>query len=163
VTLIPGVNQAMQVKQLNEVPKRMPRVVDGFQAIIQCTMYDTTCVDLICIMSVLQQTGTGFEYIAKADQGGGAINDPKLGTILVTSLIYQASSVLDAISGKRRHILKTFCTPPPVATANINHLDTVIGDFRNLLRKVVDAADNAASPEEASSVALSETIANQAC
>jgi hypothetical protein len=173
VTLVPGVNQAMQEKQLDKVFKRMQGVIDGFQDIIRCTECNITCVDLICIMSVFQQTGTGFQYIAEADRSGAInmnfgghevpINDPKLRAMLVTSLIYQATSVLDAISAKGQHMLQMFSTPPPIARANINHLDTVIADFRNLLHKMADVADKAASPPEEASTVISTGNANQTC
>jgi hypothetical protein len=145
----------MEAKQLNEVFKGMRRVVEGFQDIVHCTECNITCVDLICIMAVFQQTGTGFEYIARADLGsainmtfGGCevpINDPKLRAMLVSSLIQQATVVLDAIRAKGQDMLRVLGTPSAMAQANIGHLDMVIGEFRTVLRRMVDTADRAAS------------------
>lgn len=174
VTLVPRVETAMQEKQLDEVFKGMQRVVDGFQDIVQCTECNITCVDLICIMAVFQQSGAGFEYIAKSDMGsainmafGGCevpINDPKLRAMLVSSLIYQATTVLDAIRAKGQHMLQMLCPPSAMAQANIGHLDTVIGEFRNVLRRMADAADKAATPSKQVSSTLSTRIAaDQTC
>jgi hypothetical protein len=158
VTLVPRVNTAMQGQHLDDVFKRMQSVVEGFQGIVHCTECNITCVDLICIMAVFQQTGAGFEYIAKADLSsaismtfGGCevpINDPKLRAMLVLSLIHQATAVLDALRAKGQQMLRSLCTPSAMAQANIGHLDTVIADFRNVLRRIADTADKAASPPQ---------------
>jgi hypothetical protein len=154
LTLVPKVNTAMQEKQFGDVFKGMQRVVEGFQDMVQCIECNIGCVDLICIMAVFKQTGAGFEYIARADLcsainmtfGGREvpIDDPKLRAMLITSLIYQANTVLDAISAKGQHMLRTLCTPSLIPKTNIDHLETVIEDFRNVLRRVAETADKAA-------------------
>jgi hypothetical protein len=168
VTLVPKVNTAMEDKQLNEVFKGMQRLVAGFQDIVHCIECNITCVDLICIMAVFQQTRTGFEYIAKADLGsainmtfGGyevPINDLKLRAMLVSSLIQQATAVLDAIRAKGQDMLRMLGTPSAMAQANIGHLDKVIGEFRTVLLRMADTADKAASPPNQLSNALSSRI-----
>jgi len=146
----------MQEKQLDEVVKGTRKVVEGFQDIVDCTGCKITCTDLICIMAAFQQTDTCFEYIVKADLDsaikmslGGyevPINDPKLRGMIVMTLIHQAISVLDAISSKGQRMIQMLCTPSPLAQINIGYLETVIGDFRNVLRRVADLADKATSP-----------------
>lgn len=106
-------------------------------------------------MAVIQQTDTCFEYIAKADLDsaitvnfGGhdiPINDPKLRAMLVNNLIQQATMVLDAISAKGQSMLRSLCPPTALAQGNIGYLETVIRDFRSLLRRVADMADKTGS------------------
>jgi hypothetical protein len=164
LTLVPRVNTAMQGRQLDEVFKGMQRVVDSFQDMVQCVECNITCVDLICIMTVFQQTGAGFEYIAKADPcsainmtfGGREvpIDDPKLRAMLITSLIYQANTVLDAIRAKGQHMLRTLCPPSSIAQTNIGHLETVIEDFRNVLRRMAETAGKSAFTSKQASSTL---------
>ncbi|KAF2823434.1 hypothetical protein CC86DRAFT_67563 [Ophiobolus disseminans] len=172
VTLNRRVTAAMQEKQLDNVFKGMQRVVEGFQDIVHCSACDITCVDLVCIMAVFQQTSRGFEYLVKADMvsvinmtfGGCevAIHDPKLRAMLVTSLIHQATDVLDAIKAKGQHMLGKLCTPSAMAHANIRHLETVIGEFRNVLCSMADVADRAASPpKQASSTSEAQMTGTQ--
>ena len=154
--LLPSVNSAMQEKQLDEVFRVTGKIVQSFQDIVECMGCKITCTDLICIMAVFQKTDTCFEYIVKADLDsaikmsfGGhevPINDPKLRAMLVLSLVYQATSVLDAISTKGQNMIQTMCSPSPLAKANIGYLETVIKDFRNVLRRVADSADETGTP-----------------
>lgn len=149
--LIPQVKSAMQEGQLDQVVKVTQKVVDRCQNIVDCTDCQIGCTDLICIMAVLQQTDTCFEYIAKADLDsiitvsfGGhdiSIDDPKLRAMLVTNLIQQTTVVLDAISNKGQSMLQALCPSTALAQANIIYLETVISDFRMVLRKVVGSVD----------------------
>lgn len=152
---IPQVNSAIQEKQLDQVVKVTQKVMDSCQDIVNCTGCQIGCTDLIGIMAVIQQTDTCFEYIAKADLDsaitvnfGGhdiPINDPKLRAMLVINLIQQATMVLDAISAKGQSMLRALCPPTALAQGNIGYLETVIRDFRSVLRRVADMADKTGS------------------
>lgn len=145
----------MQEKQLDQVVKVTQMVMDSCQDIVDCTGCQIGCTDLICVMAVIQQTDTCFEYIAKADLDnaitvnfGGhdiSINDPKLRAMLVINLIQQATMVLDAISAKGQSMLWALCPLTALAQANIGYLGTVIRDFRSVLRRITDTADKTGS------------------
>lgn len=145
----------MHEKQLDEVFNVTRKVMGGCQDIVDCTSCQITCTDLICIMAVFQQTDTCFEYIANADldsmikvKFGGyevPINDPKLRAMLVMNLIQQATMVLDAISTKGQTMLQALNPPSALAQANIGYLDKVTNDFRNVLRRVADSANDSGS------------------
>jgi hypothetical protein len=153
--LVPQVNRAMQAKQFDEVFEGTQQVVDSFQSTVECTDCNITCIELICIMSMFQQTDAYFDYIARADLGtsmnmnfGGSqvpINDPKLRAILVISLIYQATSVLDAIELKGQNMIKALCSPSALARTNMAYLDSAIRDFRTALGTIADTAEKAGS------------------
>jgi hypothetical protein len=118
------------------------------QDIVSCTACQLTCTDLICIMAVFQQTDSCFDYISKAELDGSvklafggheiAVDDPNLRAMLVMNLVQQATMVLDAISAKGKAMLKALGSPSLLARANIGYLETVIGEFRKLLRSVAD-------------------------
>lgn len=128
----------------------------GCQDIVDCTSCQLTCTDLICMMAVFQQTDTCFEYISKAELDssiklnfGGheiPIDDPNLRAMLVMNFVQQATMVLDAISTKGQTMLRALGSPSLLARANIGYLETVIGDFRQLLRTVADLADKSGYP-----------------
>jgi hypothetical protein len=153
--LTPQVKSAMQERQLDQVVKVTQKVVDRCQDIVNCTDCQISCTDLICIMAVLQQTDTCFEYIATADLDsiitvnfGGhdiPINNPKLRAMLVTNIIQQTTVVLDAISNKGQSMLRALCPSTALAQANIGYLETVIRDFKNVLRTVADSVDETGS------------------
>jgi hypothetical protein len=149
--LIPQVNRAMQGKQFNQVFQGTQQVVDGFQGTVDCRDCNITCTELICIMSMFQQTDSYFDYIARADTwsamdmsfGGSQvpINDPKLRAMLVISLIHQATLVLDAIRSKGQHMIQALCPPSALARTNIAYLDSAISDFRTTLGVIADTAN----------------------
>jgi len=153
--LIPKVHSAMQEKQLDHVVKVTQKVMDSCEDIVDCTGCQIGCTDLICIMAVMQQTDTCFNYIANADLDsaitvnfGGhdiPINNPKLRTMLIMNLIQQAAMVLDAISAKGQSMLGALCPRTDLAEANIGYLETVIRDFRSVLRGVADTAGKTGS------------------
>jgi len=126
-------------------------VLRGCRDVVECTACRISCTDLICTMSVFQHTDTCFKYIANADVDGAItmsfggcevpVNDPKLRAMLVMNLIQEATTVLDAISTKGQTMLRSLCPPGPLAQANIGYLDTVIHDFRAVLRLVADEVD----------------------
>lgn len=153
--LIPKVAGAMRDRHLDDVFKATGDVLRGCQDVVECSACRISCTDLICIMSVFQHTDACFEYIAHADLDGALtmtfggcevpINDPKLRAMLVMNLIQEATTVLDAIGTKGQTMLRNLCPPGPLAQANIGYLDTVIRDFRAVLRRVADAVDKSGS------------------
>lgn len=161
VALLSSVNTAAQEKQLDQTFQRMQRVVDGFLNTINCVECSITCTDLICLMAAFQQTGSSFAYIAQGDLGGVItanfsghevlINDPKLRAMLVTTLIYNATLVLDSIGAKGRDMLGSLCPATEIAHTNIAHLNNTIEEFRLLLRSISESADRLASPPEQAS------------
>ena len=148
---MPRLKAAVQEKHLDEVLKVTSDVLNRCQDIVDCTGCRITCTDLICMMAVFQQTDMCFEYISKAELDssiklnfGGheiSIHDPNLRAMLVMDLVQQATMVLDAISTKGQSMLKALGSPSLLARANIGYLETVIGDFRKLLRTVADLAN----------------------
>lgn len=149
--LVPRLKGAVQDKHLDEVVKVTREVLKGCQDIIDCTGCRITCTDLICMMSVFQQTDMCFDYISRAELDGSMkltfggceihIDDPNLRAMLVMDLVQQANMVLDTISTKGQTMLRALGSPSLLARANIGYLETVIGDFRKLLRSVADLVD----------------------
>ncbi|KAF1817238.1 hypothetical protein P152DRAFT_12438 [Eremomyces bilateralis CBS 781.70] len=151
--LLPEVSDAMQGKQpqLDKIYKMTQKVIQGCQDIVDCTGCQIGCTDLICMVAIFQRTDACFEYIANADQDssipmsfGGLdvpINDPKLRAMLVMNLIQQATMVLDAVSIKGQDMLRALGAPSALAQTNIDYLETVIRDFREVLRKAAEFAN----------------------
>ncbi|KAF2704735.1 hypothetical protein K504DRAFT_506705 [Pleomassaria siparia CBS 279.74] len=152
---VPQINTAMQEHQLDQVVKVTQRVVDNCQEVVDCTHCQIGCTDLICTTAVLQQTDVCFEYMAKAElespmtvNFGGrdmSINNPRLRAMLVTNLIQQASSVLDAISAKAQSMLQRLAPPTALAEANCKHLETVISDMRTVLQRATGYTNECSS------------------
>ncbi|KAK4682466.1 hypothetical protein QC764_0019440 [Podospora pseudoanserina] len=150
--LVPRLKSAIREKQLDEVIKVTGDVMRGCQEIVDCAACQLTCTDLICMMSVFQQTDSCFDHISRAELDGSIklnfggqeilINDPNLRAMLVMDLVQHATMVLDAISTKGQTMLRALGTPSLLARANIGYLETVIGDFRKLLRTVADQANS---------------------
>ncbi|KAK4178431.1 hypothetical protein QBC36DRAFT_104966 [Triangularia setosa] len=150
--LVPRLKSAIQEKQLDEAIKVTGDVMRSCQDIVDCTACQLTCTDLICMMSVFQQTDSCFDHISRAEVDGSiklnfggheiSINDPNLRAMLVMDLVQHATMVLDAISTKGQTMLRALGTPSLLARANIGYLETVIGDFRKLLRTVADQANS---------------------
>ncbi|KAK0724662.1 hypothetical protein B0H67DRAFT_568467 [Lasiosphaeris hirsuta] len=148
--LVPRLKGAVQDRHLDEVVKVTSEVLKSCQGIIDCTSCQITCTDLICMMAVFQQTDSCFDYISRAELDGSMklnfggheipIDDPNLRAMLVMDLVQQATMVLDAISTKGQTMLRMLGSPSLLARANIGYLETVIGDFRKLLRAVADSS-----------------------
>jgi hypothetical protein len=153
--LVPRLANAMNERRLDEVFKSTGDVLRGCRDVVECSACSISCTDLICTMSVFQHTDTCFRYIAKPDLDGAItmsfggydvpVNDSKLRAMLVMNLIQEATTVLDAISTKGQTMLRNLCPPGPLAQANIGYLDTVIRDFRAVLRLVADEVDKSGS------------------
>jgi hypothetical protein len=58
-----------------------------------------------------------------------------------TIFIHQAMAISDAISSKGRQSLPALCTPPPLAQANVGHIDKATADFRAVVREIAETAD----------------------
>ncbi|KAF2877955.1 hypothetical protein BDV95DRAFT_588954 [Massariosphaeria phaeospora] len=159
--LLPEINTAIQGNHLDEVFKVTLKVVNGSQAIVDCTECQITCTDLICLMAVFQRTDPCFEYIATAEQDTGLtmsfggyevpINDPKLRAVLVIALLHEAETVLDAISAKGQYMLRTMCRPTVMARANISYLDIAVTEFKEVLGKVADSVNSVSSSTKSQS------------
>lgn len=146
--LLPEVRDAIQEKQLDKVYKITQSVMRGCRDTVDCTSCQLGCTDLICLAAIIQQTDACFEYISKADPDnaiqmsfggfGVPINDPKLRAMVVLNLIQDTFEVLDAISIKGQDMLRALGSPSTLAQTNILYLETVIRDFREVLRKTTE-------------------------
>jgi hypothetical protein len=103
------------------------------------------------MMSVFQRTDVCFQQLAKTPLDsvlrlklGGVyipINDSRLRLMIIRNLTSQANDALGAISDKAQKMLKqSGCNPPTVAQTNMTHFNTVIRDFREVLRSIAESA-----------------------
>lgn len=152
--LQPKVSTAVEKKQLDVILKITKDIIEGCQGLMDCIVCETTCIDLLVMMSVLQETHKCFDYISecrvegavKVSFGGYEFfsNDITLRAMLVTDLVQSAHGVLDAVDSRNRYFQQKFTAPDVVpsvcysARANIAYLDTTIQDFREALNRITD-------------------------
>lgn len=121
---------------------------------MDCELCETTCTDLLVMMSVLQETHHCFEYVSERGIDGNVkvtfggyeflSNDFNIRTMLVTDLVQAACSVLDAVDRLKESALKRLASPDVPARvcysarANIAFLDTTMTDFREALTRITD-------------------------
>ena len=149
----------MRQKILHEVFETTQNAVRCLQNIVDCKNCNITCTDWICLMAVLQKTGTCVDYISSADLNealgmtfGGhevPIDDPILRAMLITSLVCQSVMVVDAISDKGQQIIRTAMCPPsvmaPLAQNTMRYLETVIAEVRTKFQRIADSMNEAGS------------------
>jgi hypothetical protein len=149
--LLPQIITVIERKLHNEIYQTTLTVMQSCEHIIRCVKCNLACTDLIGMMAVFQRTNVCFQQLAKTPLDsvlrlklGGVdipINDSRLRLMIILNLTSQANDVLDAISDKAQQMLKGLgCNPPTVAQTNMAHLDTVIRDFREVLRSIAESA-----------------------
>ena len=117
------------------------------KGILDCTSCEMRCVDLICMMSIFRQTDRCFDFIAQADSGssitmnyGGfdlPVCDPQLRAMLVVNLVHYTLTVVDEIGNMGHKMLEELNPPNELARTNIAYLDSVIGDFKASIARVI--------------------------
>lgn len=135
-------------------------VIRSFQDSTRCGCY-LGHVDLVCIMTVFEQTAAFFDYIAKSGFDGtvkvgigyycmSLTDDASLKRILVLELVKQANELLDSVST----LAQNMCVPqnePGVKTMgrspaclnqlNLNYVREAIASFKKLFRLITDFFD----------------------
>ncbi|KAK8121885.1 hypothetical protein PG984_010555 [Apiospora sp. TS-2023a] len=166
---VPKITSALQEKRLDEIFKVTGEVTKHCQDIVDCSMYEVRCSDLLLIMSVLQETRPCFDRIAKSNLStdgsspspsvvklsfGGyevASSSASFRALLVMDLVRRAGALVTAVSTKGQSMIDELPEPCALAKANIAYLEATISHFRSMLNCVTRYMDEAVSKEGAES------------
>ncbi|KAI2463312.1 hypothetical protein F4781DRAFT_126968 [Annulohypoxylon bovei var. microspora] len=150
VLLGPKIRRAMQSKRFDELLKVTGDAIKSCQRMIDCGNCQLSSPDLICAITVFQETSACFKQITKPDSSsvvklivGGyevAVTDRnKLRSVLVMDLVKQANCLLDSLSNLGENMFLTRPAPDRLAQVHLDYLRALIQDFRDTLRLVTDS------------------------
>ncbi|KAK2027480.1 hypothetical protein LX32DRAFT_694776 [Colletotrichum zoysiae] len=125
-------------------------VVSKLEDIMLCNTFQRSLADLVCIVSIFQETGKSWERLLQAEAfstvkvsiGGRevAVSDHScLQHILVTDLASQAEALLDSIRTSVGELVSRQSDPQFLDQVNVAYLNTVDDHLRNLLHRVKSA------------------------
>lgn len=145
---------------LDKIFKITEETIQNCTLAVNCLNCKITSVELVCILTVFQQTGFCFNQIVKSGFGNRikiAIgdyqvrlnDDPKFKSILVLNLVKQASSLLDTIELRRQSFLlhgdhsqihrrNESQSSEGLDRLNLHYTQEVITNFRKLFRLITD-------------------------
>lgn len=157
--LVPKLEHAIQEKpkpQLDKMFKITGEVIRSCQESTRCGCYMGP-VDLVCIMTVFEQTAACFDYIAKSgfDEtvkvGIGnycvSLDDASLKRMLVLDLVKQANKLLDSVSALAQNMFAAQNEPGAKAIGrspaclnqlNLDYVREAIASFKKLFRLITD-------------------------
>lgn len=150
------INSAMADNTMHDIFHVTSEFMRSCRGILDCRLCTVQCADLVCLLSLVQQTGSCFHYVAATDprqqsielRFAGAVvrvTDPRMRLMAVTHLVQQAVDVLDAMGDRGRAMLQALSPPTPLALTNIGYLENTIGEFKGTLDRVVAIAEQSAS------------------
>ncbi|THC91342.1 hypothetical protein EYZ11_009207 [Aspergillus tanneri] len=157
---VPKLECAIQEKpkpQLDKMFKVTGDVIRSCQESTRCGCY-VGPVDLVCIMTVFEQTAACFDYIAKSGFDGtvkvgignycvSLTDDASLKRMLVLDLVKQANELLDSISALAQNMfvaqsepgVKTMNRSPACLNQlNLDYVREAIASFKKLFRLITD-------------------------
>ncbi|KAE8367278.1 hypothetical protein BDV27DRAFT_76110 [Aspergillus caelatus] len=157
---IPKIECAIQEKpkpQLDKMFKVAGDVIRSCQESTRCGCY-VGPVDLVCIMSVFEQTAVCFDYIAKSGSDGtvkvgignycvSLTDDASLKRMLVLDLVRQADALLDSVSVLAQNIFvslnepsaKTMNRSPACLNQlNLDYVREATASFKKLFRLITE-------------------------
>ncbi|KAJ5709758.1 hypothetical protein N7493_010049 [Penicillium malachiteum] len=143
--------------QLDKMFKVTGDVIHSCQDSTRCGCY-LGPVDLVCIMTVFEQTAACFDYIAKSSFDGtikvgignycvSKIDDASLKRMLVLDLVKQADELLDSVSeiaqnmsvAQNEHGFKRMGRSPACLNQlNLDYVREAIANFKKLFRLITD-------------------------
>ncbi|KAH8799096.1 hypothetical protein F5884DRAFT_742654 [Xylogone sp. PMI_703] len=164
ILLIPKLECAMQEKpkpQLDKLFKVTVEVIRSCQQSAGCGCCHMRPVDLVCIMTIFEQTAACFSHIVKSgfDQdvkvGFGSYSvmlsdDTKLKRMLVLDLVEQANTLLDSMSNLAQNSFVSQSgpvnqqmnrSPAWMNQLNLDYVREVIEGFRKLFRLITEFFD----------------------
>ncbi|KAL2829698.1 hypothetical protein BDW59DRAFT_32713 [Aspergillus cavernicola] len=156
----------LQVPKVNHVTRGKPYapvdrifkvtgdVLYACQNFISCVSCQVNYADLVCVVAVLQQTGTCFEHIAneglstsgiRVSVGGYDVpigNEIKLGKILVMDLVAQANCLLSLLRSRSEKLVQSQpATQDRLMQINMDYLQEAVKSFEHTLRLIADSLD----------------------
>ncbi|KAF7162846.1 hypothetical protein CNMCM5623_007968 [Aspergillus felis] len=157
---VPEVNNAMQAKphpHLDRIFKVTGNVLGACRDLIKCASCQVSYADLVCIVAVLQQTGTCFEHIASGGLAASAIkvcvgqyevpiaNEIKLRHMLVMDLVAQANCLLSLLRNRGQSLVESQpATRDRLTQINIDYMQEVVKSFEHTLRSIADSLEKPA-------------------
>ncbi|KAI0881678.1 uncharacterized protein GGS22DRAFT_171588 [Annulohypoxylon maeteangense] len=150
VLIGPKIRRALQTKRFDELLKVTGDAITSCQTMIDCRHCQLSSPDLICAITIFQETSVCFKQITKPDSSsvvklivGGyeiSVTDrDKLRSVLVMDLVKQANSLLDSMSNMGENLFLNQPTPDQLAQVHFEYLRALIQDFRDTLRFVTDS------------------------
>jgi hypothetical protein len=156
-----SVVQEVPKPSLDKIFKITEETIQGCVAAVNCLNCKITSVELVCILTVFQQTGLCFNQIVKSRFGNRVKiavgdyqvrlnNDPKFKSILVLNLVRQASGLLDTIDLRRQGFLHSSDPSKPghrrsdsqstevLDRLNLHYTQEVMANFRKLFRIITN-------------------------
>ncbi|KAL3481332.1 hypothetical protein BJX99DRAFT_163634 [Aspergillus californicus] len=156
---VPEVNHVMQGRPhapLDRIFKVTGNVLYACRNLIKCTDCQVSYADLVCVVAVLQQTGTCFEHIANEGLSTSGIrvsvgayeipigNESKLGQILVMDLVAQANCLLSLLRSRGDSLVQSQSTTQDRLTQiNMDYLQEVVKSFEHTLRSIAESPEQA--------------------
>lgn len=150
---LPSIMQSTaRASQPDDAYRTTSDVISKLQDILTCKKCQRSLADLICIVSILQETGKSWERLLEAEAfstvkvtvGGHevAVSDhTHLQRILVTDLASQAEALLDSIQITAGEVVSQQSEAHFLDQVNVAYLNTVDGHLRDLLRQVKSAME----------------------
>ncbi|KAI1441716.1 hypothetical protein F5Y02DRAFT_289927 [Annulohypoxylon stygium] len=150
VLIVPKIKRALQTKRFDELLKVTGDAIKSCQTMIDCTHYPLSSPDVICAITIFQETSVCFKQITKPDSSsvvklivGGyevSITDrDKLRSVLIMDLVKQANCLLDSLSSLGENLFLNGPSPEPLAQVHFDYLRALIQDFRDTLQFVTDS------------------------
>jgi hypothetical protein len=157
----PKLESAIQEKQLDTMFKVTGDVIRSCQESTNCGCH-VNPVDIVCIMTVFEQTAACFDYIAKSGFDGtvkvgiGAYcisltDDASLKRMLVLDLIKQANMLLDSLcalaedmfmSRSKSGVKVMNRSPACLNQLNLDYVREVAASFKKLFRLMAGVFDD---------------------
>ncbi|KAJ5726116.1 uncharacterized protein N7483_007473 [Penicillium malachiteum] len=149
--------QEIPKPQLDKMFKVTGDVIRSCQESTRCGCY-VGPVDLVCIMTVFEQTAACFDYIAKSGFDGtvkvgignycvSMIDDASLKRMLVLDLVKQANELLDSVSEIAQNMLvaqnepgvkRMGRSPACLNQLNMDYVRQAIDSFKKLFRLITN-------------------------
>lgn len=157
---IPDLEAAIQQlpkPQLDKMFKVTGDVIRSCQESTRCNCYNGP-VDLVCIMTVFEQTAVCFDYIVKSGFEGtmkvgignycvSLTNDTSLKRTLVLDLVNQANELLDSVNTLAQNMFAAQSepgvkrmgrSPACLNQLNLNYVREATASFKKLFRLITD-------------------------
>lgn len=149
----PKVTIALRDNRLDGIFKVTGDLLQGCQNVVNCTNCTITCTDLLLMMTVLQETHSCFDHIAKCELDGPvrlSFGDYQVlsthtdfRVTLVRDLVKRANDLLTAINTKGQRMMEELKEPCRLAKANMAYLNETIDHSRTVLRCVTRLVESA--------------------
>ncbi|KAL1846123.1 hypothetical protein Plec18170_009356 [Paecilomyces lecythidis] len=156
---VPEVHEAIQAKphpQLDRIFKVTGNVLGACRDLIICTTCQVSYADLVCVVAVLQQTGTCFDKIANGEMTTSTIkvcvgqyqipiaNEAKLRHMLVMDLVAQANCLLSLLQNRGQSLVQG-SAQDRLTQINIDYMQEVVKNFEHTLRSIAGSLETSRS------------------